>query len=330
MSTIEKVSLSLPADLFEAVSRTARGNDRSRSQEVSELIRTGLTARKQIDGLYREIAQLKERLATAEAKPKPPPPDARDFLTGWSPGTSKLRDELRWAEENRRQQEADAAEARRECRAWKAKAAELRAANASQSTELTAIQDRVAAAEQAQADAEAALAAELVRKLPWHFHVPIPIFDVTVIPKHYIKPDPLSWRQGFAAASLVAGLILFLTPHQWSSMRSVSSAAMGTWGDIPQAAARMHGGPILGRDTLLQIYALVRAGKNPDRLDACFEKARKLKPGQKAIDCSIKVPHEFELFADVVTSGPHAGTSRAKKQLERQREILETWERAQN
>jgi len=326
MSTIEKVSLSLPADLFEAVSRSAQGNDRNRSQEVSELIRTGLTARKQIDQLYREISQLKERLAKAEAKPKSPPPDARDFLTGLAPGTSKLRDELRWAEENRRQQEADAAAARRECQAWKAKAAEVRAANAKQCAELQTMQERVATAEQALAGAEGAFAAELARKVPWHFHVPIPIFDVTVIPRHYSKPDTPSWRRGFAAASLIAGLLLFLTPNEWSSMRNVASAAMGTWGDMPKAAARLHGGPIMGRDTLLQIYALVRADKNPDRLDACFKKALKLKPGQKAISCTIKVPREFELYADVVSSGPHAHTSEAVKLQEQRRRAREVYE----
>ncbi len=330
MSTIEKVSLSLPSDLFQAVSQSALNSERSRSQEVSELIRTGMTARVQIDQLYREIAQLKEKLARAEAKPTPPPPDARDFLTGWAPGTSKLRDELRWAESNRKQQEADATEARREGQRWKAKAAELRAAYTEQCLALTATQERLETAEHARAIAEEALATELARKVPWSFRVPIPRFHCTAVEWVYRKPNGHSWRRGFAAASLVAGLILFLTPHEWSSMRLISSAAMGTWGDIPKASARLHGGPIAGRDTLLQIYALVGAGKNPDRLDACFEMARKLKPGQMAISCTIKVPREFELYANVVTSGPHAHTSRAKKLLERQREMLERWEKVQH
>ena len=55
MSTTEKVSLSLPAELFEAVSQSAQKNDSNRSQEVAGLIRTGLTARSQIDRLYPAI-----------------------------------------------------------------------------------------------------------------------------------------------------------------------------------------------------------------------------------------------------------------------------------
>lgn len=98
---------------------------------------------------------------------------------------------------------------------------------------------------------------------------------------------------------------------------------MGTWADVPAAAARLHGGPVTGANTLLQLYALVRSGDNPARLDACFEKSLKLTSSQPPISCTVKVPPEFALYSDVVTSGPHASTSRAIKLTKRQQAALD-------
>jgi hypothetical protein len=332
MTTYEKTSLSLPADLFEAISRAAQADDQSRSQKVAELIRLGLTARQQIDALYRENARLKQtiedqaaRLASAEASLKKL--DPRDYLTGAAPGTAKLRDDLAIAEKARRQAEADAAEATRAAKQLRSKARELQERNAALDERCTKADEAFRHANAERGNALRQLQAERARKVPWYWRVTLPDIRFHRLNVGYLASHAASWRRGFLAAWLLVGLGLFLIPHQWAVMRYTAVAAMGTWGDIPKAAARLHGGPITGQDTLLQIYALVRAGDNPARLDACFRKSLSLTSQQPPVNCTILIPPEFSLYTDVVASGPHASTSRAVKLTERQRAALDRLDR---
>jgi hypothetical protein len=96
---------------------------------------------------------------------------------------------------------------------------------------------------------------------------------------------------------------------------------MGTWGDAPAAAGRLHGGPIQGADDLVQLYALTRARDNPKRLTRCFETVeRHRQEGRRqAVPCTILIPGELELHLDFVTSGPHAHTSQVKAWMDRKR-----------
>lgn len=335
MATHEKTSLTLPADLFEAVSRTAKAKGRSRSEMVAELIRLGLTARTQTDALYREIARLKQtiedrsaRLARAEEQLKTL--DLRDFLTGAPPGTAKLRDDLAWAEKARRQAEADAAEARRAAKQLRRQVEELEGdleereeEIAERDEQIAALEDRCAKADEAcqraharRNEAERELAAEQARKVPWYWRLTLPDIRLHRIDVGYRASDRASWRRGFLACALVFGLGLFVTPYPLPPMRYVASAAMGTWGDIPKAAARLNGTEYLGRDRQLQVYSLFHAAGNPERLAACFERAAKLEPMAKPIRCTIHVPSEFELYADIRTSGPYADTSRVAQRLD--------------
>ncbi len=328
MATYEKTSLTLPADLFEAVSRAAKAEGRSRSETVAELIRLGLTARKQIDALYRETARLKQtiedrtaRLARAEEQLKTL--DPRDFLTGARPGTAKLRDDLACAEKARRQAEADRAEARRAAKQLRRQVEELEGDLEERDEEIASLEEQCAKAaeERDRADArrietEQALAAEQARKMPWYWRLTLPDIRFHRIDVGYRASAKASWRRGFLACALVFGLGLFVTPHELPPMRYVASAAMGTWGDIPKAAARLHGTEYLGRATQLQVYALLHAAGNEERLAACFERAAKLKPMAKPIPCTIHVPSEFELYADIRMSGPFADTSRVAQRLD--------------
>ncbi|MFQ3664503.1 MAG: hypothetical protein SNJ79_00490 [Sphingomonadaceae bacterium] len=328
MTTYEKTSLSLPADLFEAVSQAAQADDQSRSQKVAELIRLGLTARQQFDALYRENARLKQtiegqaaRLASAEASLKKV--DPRDYLTGAPPGTAKLREDLEWSEKARRQAEADAAEASRQEEQLRIEIEELQAELADQDDEIGQLKERCSRVTQegwdsnrARVAALKALQAEQARKVPWYWRLTLPDIRIHRVNVGYPAPHSGSWWRGFLACAFWFGFGLFATPHELPPMQYVASAAMGTWGDIPLAAARLHGGPYSGHETALQRYALLRAGENPARLDRCIERAAKLKPMAKPINCTIHVPSEFELYADIRMSGPDAHTSRVKQRLD--------------
>jgi hypothetical protein len=70
-----------------------------------------------------------------------------------------------------------------------------------------------------------------------------------------------------------SALLLFIVPHDTWAMRTVAAAAMGKTFTREKAAARLHGMPLGGVETQIQLYALVHTSPNRERLDACFKKA---------------------------------------------------------
>jgi hypothetical protein len=342
MPSFEKVSFSLPEDLYEAISKAAQDQDQSRSQMVAELLRRGLSAGKQIDRLYRENARLTQaleetrgRLAAAEERLKHPPIDPSDFLTGAPPGTAKLRRDLEWSEEKRRQAEADAAEAQRNEQALRDEKEELEAIVGEQDEEIEALKEQCAKADhdcieahKRRGAAERDLDLEKARKVPWYWRLTLPDIRIHRVDVGYPAPHAGSWWRGFFACAFWFGFGLFATPHELPPMEYVASAAMGTWGDTQLAAARLHGGPFTGHETPLQQYALLRAGDNPKRLDQCIARAAKLGHGAKPIDCTIQVPSEWTLYRDIMTSGLNRDDARTKEKLEDRRRQLRCFERA--
>lgn len=162
----------------------------------------------------------------------------------------------------------------------------------------------------------AALADERARRRPWYVHIPVPLLRV-------VEVGPVStdyqwervmrwWHMGPSHAFLLFLLwwALLWLPWDSAAMRWVATTAMGTSGDAPKAAARLHGGPTVGANDLLQLYGLVRARDNPRRLDACLARAARLqaKGRLRPITCAILIPNEIEVHCDLITSGPNANS----------------------
>jgi len=163
--------------------------------------------------------------------------------------------------------------------------------------------------------------------------LPVPSFHrVDVI---YGKPDQRSWLRGAGTTIAVLAILLLLTPYEALPMRLVATGAMGTLGNEQKAAVRLHGGPLEGGDTLLQVYALVKAGDNPKRLGACFVRANaaglKSRAQDSVVDCTIRVPGKFAAYSDLVTFDPReAAAARAQEATargERRQAALERLDR---
>jgi len=356
-TSYEKLSLSVPTDLFQQLDRLAQAADESRSQTFVRFLRQGLDASEATAKLQAEItvlnnrtAELHARLAEAEARPRPPVPDFQDFLTGSPKGMSKLKRGLDLAERRLLEEAGKTADAKRAEAHWHARARALwatlkqtrDAAEAARSEGADAMAAALAEQRESETAAEAEIARlrqeilnqfaradranseranERARKVPWHWTLPLPVPRFFVVDVPYRTPHRPSWLRGLASGLAAMAVAMVVIPYDTSSMRRVATLAMGTSGDVPRAAARLHGGPIMGGDSLLQAYALLRAGDNPRRLDSCFERARVAarkvaakstgKGGREdpLIDCTIRVPGEFALYFDLVTSGPHADTS---------------------
>ena len=245
-----------------------------------------------------------------------------DFLTRDARGTHRLKQKLSLVERQLATAHAEAAR----LLAWSN--SYERAAKAAQE-EIAQLDHQLSQQKERQAQLERELSCERARKADWRVSIPIPILLPRIIRPAVERPHWRSVVKGVGAAIFAGFLTLLLVPYESGAMRAVATAAMGTWSDVPAAAARLHAGPIGGRDTLLQIYALVHAGRNPERLDACFLRSRRTTATDKlaAINCTIKVPAEFELYTTVVTSGPYAGTSRSKRAMDDARRQLAALER---
>jgi hypothetical protein len=262
-----------------------------------------------------------------------------------TPGTSKLLDERDAARVQVRELEAALAQAEQEAGEWRDSSAAWEEGCEESQREVAAVRSQLGDARKSLlerseelAAARAALAAEQARRVPvWcRFPLPLPI-PITV----FIRlPIPMPWRPqdrlfdplGMTLATLrvllFLGLLLLITPWHLDSRRWLATAAMGTWGDAPAAAGRLHGGPFQGDGDLVQLYALTRARDNPRRLTDCFEKAahHRDRGRREAVPCTILIPSELELYLDFVTSGPHASTSRVKASMERDRRARELLE----
>ena len=313
----EKISISMPPDLLAQLDGRGRRADLSRSQVIADLLRAGLNAEPRVQ-------QLEVRIRELESRPKTPIAShlSADFLKNDRRGTDRLKQNLSMVERQ-------LAEARSEVvhlQAWSN--SHERAAKTAQD-EVVRLEGRLSEQQELQARLEVEIALEKDRKVPWHVRVPVAIILPQILRPKLERPNLQSFAAGVCTAMTAAALAMLVISYESGVMRAVATAAMGTWGDVPAAAARLHGGPLGGRGTVLQIYALANAGRNPARLDACFERSRKLSANDtlKAIDCSIKVPAEFELYATVVSSGPHAKTSRGKRTLDAAQRQLAAVER---
>lgn len=317
MNVHQKVSISIPSDLLAELDERSHLSDLSRSQTIVDLLAVALQAESR-------IRQLEARVRERENEPKTPVPShlSADFLTGDRRGTHRLKQKLSLSERQFAEARAEAAR----LQAWSN--SHERATKVAQE-EIARLNHELSQQRENETRLEHELGIERARSLPWHIRFPIPIIQLRIFRPEVERPLWRSFAKGGGAMVLAAFLALLFVPYESGAMRWVGSAAMGTWGDIPAAAARLHGGPIGGGDTLLQIYALTHSGRNPERLDACFARSRKLPETEKstAIDCTIKVPSEFELYTTVITSGPHAGTSRGKRKIEDAKRQLTALER---
>ena len=68
-------------------------------------------------------------------------------------------------------------------------------------------------------------------------------------------------------------IALVVAPYDSRFSFGVAELAMGAWGSREKAATHLHGGPLIGGDTMLSAYVLMNTGKNPERIAACFRRA---------------------------------------------------------
>lgn len=253
MSSYEKISISITGDLLTQLDERSRRSDVSRSQTIVDLLTVGLQAEPQ-------IRQLEARVRERESLPKKliPPHLSADFLTGDRPGTDRLKQKLSSLERQLAEAHANSFRAQ----AW----ADSHERAAKVAREDVARLDReLSQGRENDIRLEQALGLERARRIPWHISLPIPIMQPRVFRPAVESPHWRSFLKGVGTTVFAGFLALLLVPYKTGAMRAFATAAMGTWGDIPAAAARLHGGPIAGQETLLQIYALMHAGRNPER-----------------------------------------------------------------
>lgn len=300
MSTT-KISVSLPRELVTRIEETRAVSQLPFSTAIADLLRQALHERSRVPALERQVADLEKALAAANVELKlRPEMDSRDYLQNLPAGTSQHADDLQWLERQRRQLEADLESARREMVEW-------RESSAAWEEECTAAEAKLARgkAERAQLQREIGARAEMIASKD---------ADIAKLSAQHSlqmrEQAHVAYGWGLITAvpamAALALLLLFMVPADTGAMRFIATAAMGHIGDRQRAAARLHGMPLAGNNSQLQLYALAHVGDNRERLFGCFKKAAALKPNRrrKSVPCTIDVPHELEVEAILLRKGP--------------------------
>jgi predicted transcriptional regulator len=346
MSRLVRKTFSLPDELSHDLEQAAMAHCMSESAVASQWLRDYLSVQQQLAESQAKLAQVRAHAAALEAElATRPPPDFRDSILKETPGTAKLVDERDAVRAEVGRLKRLLATARQEVRALRDRCAALQTESneARHSLKLLKATSAEQQADLAKAQGDLTrtkwkLADEKAKRIPvWcRFQLPLPILTLTLLrlptPVPWRKDE--SWRMGVARTAYHVWLpciaLLWLVPWDTALMRLIAVEAMGTRGDVPAAAARLHGGPLMGADDLNQLYVLTRARDNPKRLTHCFEAAeqQRQKGRRKAIPCTITIPSELELHLDFVTSGPHAATSRVKARQEAREAKARAWREA--
>jgi hypothetical protein len=320
MSTT-KISVSLPRELVTKIEETRAVSQLPFSASIADLLRQALHERSRVPVLERRVADLEKALAAANAELKLRPPiDSRDYLLNLPAGTSKRADDLQWSERQRRQLAAELESARREMvewqessAAWEEECTTLEAKLARCKAERVQLQREIGARAEmiASKDADIArLSAQHSLQMREEAHVAYGWGLITAVP----------------AVAALALLLLFLVPSETGAMRFIATAAMGETGDRHRAAVRLHGMPLGGINSQLQLYVLAHVGDNRERLFDCFQKAVALKPNRrrKSIPCTIDVPHEQEVEAVLLRKGPLPLPQEVRRALRRSERVIVT------
>jgi hypothetical protein len=327
--TTAPITLSLPLAVEQELRALASMRGLPVSIVAAELLEAGREAPRRGMELEARIATLEADLATR------PPPDFQDLILDLTPGTSRLMQQRDAARAECEELEAKLAKAEEQwgawedsSDAWEADCTAAREERDAMRADRDQLRQQLAARKRELEAARTAVAAEQARRIPvWcRFPLPLPIpypaFIRLPVPTPW-RPedklfDPLGWVLWTLRVLMFGTLLLAITPYDLKGRRSLATAAMGTWGDTPGAAARLLGGAIRDQGDLLQLYALARARDNPERLARCFETAEhdRQQGKREAVPCTILVPVELRLRLDVATSDPHAGTSRANASME--------------
>jgi FtsZ-binding cell division protein ZapB len=297
MSVIERKTFSLPPELMQALDEEAMTSRRSVNAIVVERLCGALEAQRLAQQLQADNGQLSDEVAKLEADlATRPPPDFQDLILQQTPGTAKLIRERDEAQAECDRLTSELAQMRQSQQDWEQWGRRRDAA-------CKALKKEV---EQLSAQRDGLRATIRERDKTIEAHVP-EIRKIREAHRGQMRVQALiGVTHGLVIAIPLMALLLFLTPHETSAMRFVATAAMGETGDRQRAAARLHGMPLGGAGSQLQLYALVHTGKNGERLNRCFEKAWGLKPKGKrqSIPCTIDVPREVELATTLLRKGP--------------------------
>jgi hypothetical protein len=304
MTTLRK-TLTLPDALARALDEAALQAGMSLNSLLVERLRSAETMAQALAKARADLAECRQHSARLGAERATlPPPGSQDLMPSPTPETIRLRDECDAALASAAKANKALALANGERRRFEQWAEHWRDHAKAQGEALKA----------QLAQCQAALVAERARRRPWYLHIPIPLLrlvEVGPLFDRYTGERAMRWwHMGPSHAFLVFLLLWGLVWMPWDSaaMRWVATTAMGTYGDAPKAAARLHGGPILGAADLVQFYSLVRTADNGRRIDRCFARAGRLHAkGRKApVACTILIPHDIAAHCDFISAGPHA------------------------
>jgi hypothetical protein len=98
-------------------------------------------------------------------------------------------------------------------------------------------------------------------------------------------------RSAIVGATLLVVAVLAM-PFDWWFPRTIAEIAMGQPGRPEKAAVLLHGGPLRAGNTMLEVYNVMHAGSNPERLAKCFNAANKVlgSDDETTVLCKIEVP----------------------------------------
>lgn len=313
MTSLRK-TLTLPDDLARQFDEAALVAGVSLNSLLVERLRSAETMAQALTKARADLADCRQHNARLDAeRATRPPQGSQDLILSPTPETIRLcheRDAALASAAKATKALALATDQRGQWQRWGEHwQAQAKAQGEAHKAEL-------AAANIALTASNAALAAERARRRPWYVHIPIPLLRLVAVGPVFDRYTGARlvrwWHMGPSHVLLLFLLWWALVWMPWDSaaMRWVATMAMGTYGDAPKAAARLHGGPILGAEDLVQFYSLVRTADNGRRIDRCFARAGRLhaKGRTAPVPCTILIPHEIAAHCDFVSSGPQASS----------------------
>jgi hypothetical protein len=305
MSRLVRKTFSLPEELSDDLERTAMARGLSASAVATERLRDFQAAQQQVVQSLAELAQARAHAAALEADlATRPPRDFRDSKLNLPPGMSKLIDDLQRSEKQGQRLKADAADAMREAEAWRKSSAVWEGRCEAARREVASAEERNGRllADLRQHRIEMQSLEEQACKREGEYKAALEAESTDSL----FKGFGCGTLVALVASCFIGFLVLLLWPADSWPMRFVATTAMGAMGDPERAAVRLHGAPLAGVETQFQLYALLQAQGNEQRLKKCLDAVNRIRPGKgrQWVPCTLRMPREVELQSAVVQRGP--------------------------